>query len=72
MSGAEGETDMDLNVAYLNVGREDSRRRASEGQAALAFSREFENNFGFEGEVSGQSLDDVQPRGHERRRRGFL
>ncbi len=58
-----GETDMDLNVAYLNVGREDSGRRASGGQAALAFSREFENDFGVAGELSGQSLDDVQPRG---------
>ncbi len=58
-----GETDMDLNVAYLNVGREDSGRRASGGQAALAFSREFENHYGFEAEVSGQSLDDAQPRG---------
>ncbi|HEX8115924.1 MAG TPA: transporter [Pyrinomonadaceae bacterium] len=58
-----GETDMDLNVAYLNVGREEGGRRASGGQLALAFSREFENDFGFEAELSGQSLDDAQPRG---------
>lgn len=58
-----GETDVDFNLAYLNVGREDSGRRASGGQAALAFSREFENDFGVTGELSGQSLDDVQPRG---------
>ena len=58
-----GQTDMDLNVAYLNVGREESGRRASGGQAAVAFSREFENDFGVVGELSGQSLDDVQPRG---------
>jgi len=58
-----GQTDMDLNVAYLNVGREDGGRRASGGQAAVAFSREFENDFGVVGELSGQSLDDVQPRG---------
>ena len=58
-----GQTDMDLNFAYLNVGREDSPRRASGGQAAVSFSREFENDFGVEGELAGQSLDDLQPRG---------
>jgi hypothetical protein len=58
-----GETDIDFNVAYLNVGREDSGRRASGGQAALSFSRKFENHFGFVAEVAGQSVDDVQPRG---------
>jgi hypothetical protein len=58
-----GETDVNLNLAYLNVGREDSERRASGGQAAIALSREFENDFGFEAELSGQSVDDVQPRG---------
>ena len=58
-----GETDVDLNLSYLNAGREDSDRRASGGQAALAFSREFENDFGVEAEISGQSLDDVQPHG---------
>ncbi len=58
-----GETDIDFNVAYLNVGREDSNRRASGGQAALSFSREFENDFGFVAELAGQSSDDVQPRG---------
>jgi hypothetical protein len=58
-----GQTDMDLNVAYLSVGREDSDRRASGGQGAISFAYEFKNNFGVEGELSGQSLDDVQPRG---------
>jgi hypothetical protein len=58
-----GETDVDFNLAYLNVGREDGARRASGGQAAIAFSREFENKFGVEGELSGQSVDDAQPRG---------
>jgi hypothetical protein len=58
-----GQLDMDLNVAYLNVGREDSARRASGGQGAISFAYEFKNNFGVEGELSGQNLDDVQPRG---------
>lgn len=63
VSKKAGETEIDFNVAYLNVGREDSDRRASGGQAALSFSREFENNLGFVAELAGQSLDDVQPRG---------
>lgn len=58
-----GKTDMDVNVAYLNGGREDSDRRASGSQCAISFSYEFENKMGIEGELSGQSLDDVQPRG---------
>lgn len=58
-----GKTDMDVNVAYLNAGREDSDRRASGGQGAISFSYEFENNWGIEVELSGQSLDDAQPCG---------
>jgi hypothetical protein len=58
-----GQTDMDLNVAYLNVGREDSDRRASGGQGAISLAYEFKNNFGVEAELAGQSLDDVQARG---------
>ncbi len=56
-------TDLDINVAYLNVGREDSERRADGGLAAISLSHEFENKFGFETELSGLSLDDVQPKG---------
>jgi hypothetical protein len=56
-------TDMDLNFAYLNVGRDDSERRASGGQGAISFAYEFRNNLGIEWELSGQSLDEVQPRG---------
>lgn len=63
LSKKVGETDLDFNVAYLNVGREDSDRRASGGLAALAFSHEFQNNFGVDGELSGNSVDDAQPRG---------
>jgi hypothetical protein len=58
-----GKTDIAFNAAYLNVGRESSDRRASGGQAAFSVSRELENNFGITGEISGQSEDDVQPRG---------
>jgi len=58
-----GKTDVNLNVAYLNVGREFGDGRASGGQAALAVTHDFENNFGVIGEISGQSEDDVQPKG---------
>ncbi len=58
-----GETDVDFNVAYLNVGRESESGRDSGGQAAITVSREFQNNFGFEAELAGQSEDDEQPRG---------
>jgi hypothetical protein len=46
-------TDLDFNAAYLNVGREDSDRRADGGLAAVALSHEFKNT----------SLDDEQPKG---------
>jgi len=58
-----GETDMDFNAAYLIVGREHGRGWVTGGQAALALSREFENNFGYEAELSGQTKDNVQPVG---------
>ena len=58
-----GETDFDLNFAYLNVGREFGDKRASGGQAAFAVSHEFKNKFGLIGEIAGQSEDDVQPKG---------
>jgi hypothetical protein len=63
LSKGFGKAELEINAAYLNVGREDSDRRASGGQGAISFSYEFENNLGIEGELSGQSLDDVQPRG---------
>jgi hypothetical protein len=58
-----GETDVDFNVAYLLVGREDGPGWEHGGQAAVSISRDFKNRFGLEAELSGQSLDDVQPRG---------
>jgi hypothetical protein len=56
-------TDFDINFAYLNVGREDSNHRADGGLGAISLSHEFENKFGYEAELSGNSLDDVQPKG---------
>ncbi len=63
LSKKVGETDIDFNVAYLNVGREENDRRASGGQAALSLTRKFKNNFGLIGELAGQSEDDILPRG---------
>jgi hypothetical protein len=58
-----GETDMDFNAAYLIVGREHGSGWVTGGQAALALAREFENNFGYEAELSGQTKDNAQPVG---------
>lgn len=58
-----GQTDVDFNAALLVVGREQAPGWVRGGQAALAISREFENDFGVEAELSGQTKDDVQPRG---------
>jgi hypothetical protein len=58
-----GETDVDFNAAYLNVGREFGDGRVSGGQAALSVSHQFKNNLGVTGEIAGQSEDDVQPKG---------
>lgn len=58
-----GNTDIDVNAAYLNIGREDSDRRASGAQAALSVTRELTDKLSLIGEVSGQSEEDVLPRG---------
>ena len=58
-----GQVDMDLNGAYLIVGRENQSGWVTGGQGALSFSGEFENGFGLQGELSGQTKDDVQPQG---------
>ncbi len=58
-----GKTDIDFNVAFLNIGREDSDRRASGGQAALSFTRELNQQFSFVGEISGQSVEERLQRG---------
>lgn len=58
-----GAVDMDLNGAALVVGRENASGWITGGQGALSFSGEFENGFGLAGELSGQTKDDVQPKG---------
>lgn len=58
-----GSVDMDLNGALLVVGREDASGWVTGGQGALSISGEFENGFGLEGELSGQTKDDEQPKG---------
>jgi hypothetical protein len=58
-----GGTDIDFNLAYLDVGREDGPGRKSGVYGALAFAQELTTHFGAEAEVSGQSQDDVQPKG---------
>jgi hypothetical protein len=58
-----GAIDMDLNGAYLIVGRENEDGWVTGGQGALSFSGEFKNGVGLIGELSGQSKDDVQPPG---------
>jgi hypothetical protein len=58
-----GETDVDFNGAYLIVGREGERGWVTGGQAAISIARQFENNFGYQAELSGQSKDDQQPPG---------
>lgn len=58
-----GKTDFVVNFSYLNVGRDDSRRRASGAQAIFTVQRELPKSFGVIGEVYGQSVDDEGPRG---------
>jgi hypothetical protein len=58
-----GAVDMDLNGALLIVGREEASGWITGGQGALSFAGEFENGVGLEGELSGQTKDDVQPKG---------
>lgn len=63
LSKKYGQTDVDFNAAYLIVGRENENGWVTGGQAALSISHEFENNFGVQGELSGQTKDDAQPIG---------
>jgi hypothetical protein len=58
-----GAVDMDLNGGYLIVGRENESGWVTGGQGALSFSGEFENGFGLESELSGQTKDDILPKG---------
>ena len=63
LSKKVGRTDIDFNAAYLLVGKEGEPGREHGGQGAVSVSRDFKNHYGFEAELSGQSQDDVQPRG---------
>ena len=58
-----GGINLNINAAYLNVGRKDSGRRADGGLFSIALSHRFENHFGVFGELSGQSLEFSLPRG---------
>ncbi len=55
--------DFVFNVSYLNVGREDSDRRASGAQVAFAFERKLSKKFSVITEIFGNSVDEEQPRG---------
>lgn len=55
--------DFVVNVSYLNVGREMSRKRASGAQIAFALERQLPKNFGIINEFYGNTVDEEQPRG---------
>lgn len=58
-----GKTDIDLNGAYLNVGREGSGRTAG-GQVALSVGREpEERGLGVQAEIAAQNQETMDPRG---------
>ena len=57
-----GETDADINVAYLNTGREQGDR-VSGMMAGVSLSREFQSHFGFVGELSELTQDMDVPHG---------
>jgi hypothetical protein len=58
-----GGINLNINAAYLNVGRKDSSRRADGGLFSIALSHRFENHFGVFGELAGLSLELELPRG---------
>ena len=58
-----GKTDLNFNAGFLANGEEDGAGWDHGGLAAFSVSREFENNFGVEAEISGMSLDAGLPRG---------
>ncbi len=58
-----GKNDFVFNVSYLNVGRDDSDRRASGAQMAFAFERKLPKKFSVITELFGNSVDEQQPRG---------
>jgi outer membrane putative beta-barrel porin/alpha-amylase len=58
-----GNFDLDFNAMYLNVGRDDSARRADGGLGAFAIEYKFGSHFGVTAELAGQSLEYSLPRG---------
>lgn len=58
-----GGTDVDFNAAYLAVGREEGEGFLHGGQAALSFQHDLTEKLNLQGELSGQSVDEAQPRG---------
>lgn len=58
-----GKTDIDFNVGFLADGEADGSGWDHGGMAAFDVSRDSENNFGVEAELSGTSIDSQLPRG---------
>ena len=58
-----GETDSDLNIAYLNVGSAERDRRASGRMIGASISREFRSRFGYVAERSHSTQDVDLPHG---------
>jgi hypothetical protein len=58
-----GKTDLNFNAGFLADGEEGGGGWDHGGLAAFAASREFDNDFGAEAEISGMSLDAGLPRG---------
>lgn len=56
-------TDAVINASYLNIGRDDSDKRADGAQVIFTATRELPKNFGLIAELYGQSVDEAQPRG---------
>lgn len=63
LNRTRGVADFVVNFSYLDVGREDSSRRAAGAQAIFGVDFKLPRNFGIETEFYGQSVDDEQPRG---------
>lgn len=60
---AYGKNDFIANFAYLNIGRDDSFKRASGGQVVLAYERELPKKIGLQFELIGNSVNESPARG---------
>ncbi|MEJ7623606.1 MAG: transporter [Pyrinomonadaceae bacterium] len=58
-----GDNDFTFNLSYLDVGRDDSERRASGGQFVFSYERKLPRKFSVIAETWGNSVDERQPRG---------